>query len=127
MLKYAFNPLAKKSVRVYGRGVNVSEKDSKVLCKQINGKNLIKAKALLERLLAQTQNLDGKYYTKATGEMLSLLKSAESNAEFKGLDLERMIVQASVHNGYRFMRPRRFKMRRQQKKVANVQVILVQK
>ena len=127
MLKYAFNPMKKKSVRVYGRGINTSEKSSKILCKQMNGKNLIKAKAFLTRLLDQTQSLDGKYYTKSAGHLLDLLKSAESNAEFKGLDVENMIVQASVHNGFKFMRPRRFKMRRQQKKIANLQVILQQK
>ncbi len=126
MLKYALNPLNRNHVKVYGRGLRISGKDSKILCDKINGKQLAKAKAFLERLLAKNQNLKGKYYTKASGEILELLKSAENNAEFKGLDAERLIVNASVHKGFRFMRPRRFKMRRQQRKVTNVQVILQQ-
>ncbi|MBN1897093.1 MAG: hypothetical protein JW789_05250 [Candidatus Aenigmarchaeota archaeon] len=127
MLRYAFKPASKKSVKVYGRGINVSEKSGKILCKEMNGKNVVKAKAFLQRLLDRTQDLDGKYYTKTAGHLLDLIKSAESNAEFKGLDVEKMVVNASVHNGFKFMRPRRFKMRRQQKKIANVQVILQQK
>ena len=127
MLKYAFNPLSRKSVRVYGRGLTISGKDSKILCRQISGKNLVKAKAFLQRLADQSQSLDGKHYTKASTHILDLLKSAESNAEFKGLEAEKMIVNASVHEGFRFMRPRRFKMRRQQRKGSNVQIVLQQK
>ncbi|MCK4714484.1 MAG: hypothetical protein KAT35_02840 [Candidatus Aenigmarchaeota archaeon] len=128
MLKYALNPLKKKdTVKVYGRGLRISAKDSKILCSKISGKSLPKAKAFLERLLEQKQSLDGKYYTKTSGEILDLLKSAENNIEFKGLEAERMIVSASAHQGFRFMRPRRFKMRRQQRKVANVQLVLHQK
>jgi large subunit ribosomal protein L22 len=127
MLRYSLNPVNRNHVKVYGRGLRISGKDSKILCGKINGKQLAKAKALLERLVGQTQSLDGKYYTKASAEILELLKSAENNAESKGLDAERLVVNASVHKGFRFMRPRRFKMRRQQRKVTNVQVILQQK
>jgi large subunit ribosomal protein L22 len=127
MLRYAFNPLNRNHVKVYGRGLRISGKDSKILCGKINGRQLAKAKAFLERLVEQKQNLEGKYYTKASGELLELLKSAENNAEFKGLDAERLVVIASVHKGFRYMRPRRFKMRRQQRKVTNVQVVLQQK
>ncbi len=127
MLKYALNPLKKNTVKIYGRGLRISGKDSKILCGKISGKQLPKAKAFLERLLAEKQSLDGKYYTKASGEILELLKSAENNVEFKGLEAERMIVSASAHTGFKFMRPRRFKMRRQQRKVTNVQVVLQQK
>ncbi len=119
--------MKKNTVKVYGRGLRISPKDSKILCSEISGRPLPKAKAFLERLLSQTQSLDGKYYTKTAGEILELLKSAENNVEFKGLEAERMIVNASAHQGFRFMRPRRFKMRRQQRKVANVQLVLCQK
>ncbi|UCD02705.1 MAG: hypothetical protein JSV63_02865 [Candidatus Aenigmatarchaeota archaeon] len=127
MLKYALKPVNRNHVKVYGRGLRISGKDSKILCSEISGKQLAKAKALLERLVSKQQNIEGKYYTKASGEILELLKSAENNAEFKGLDPERLIVSASVHQGFRFMRPRRFKRRREQRKVTNVQVILQQR
>ena len=124
MLNYVLNPLKKKSVKVYGRGLNISGKDSRILCRKITGRSLPKAKAFLQRLVDGTENIGGKYYTKAAGEIHGLLKSAENNAETKGLDAERLIVHASAHKGYRFMRPRRFKMRRQQRKVTNIQLVL---
>jgi ribosomal protein L22 len=127
MFRYTLKPPKKSTVKVYGRGLRISGKDSKILCSEISGRPLPRAKAFLERLLAEKQSLDGKYYTKASGEILGLLKSAENNVEFKGLEAERMIVSASAHQGFRFMRPRRFKMRRQQRKVTNVQLVLHQK
>ncbi len=124
---YALNPLNRKNVKVFGRGLRISGKDSTLLCKQISGKPLPKAKAFLQRLVERQQSLDGKYYTNASTELLELLKSAEGNAEFKGLEAERLIVNASAHKGFRFFRPRRFKMRRQQRKVTNIQMVLLQK
>ena len=127
MIRYSLNPLNRNNVKVYGRGLPISGKDSKIICSGISGKPLPKAKALLERLQAKQHSIDGKYYTKVTGEMLKLLKSAENNAESKGLEAERLIVSASAHKGFKFLRPRRFKMRRQQKKVTNIQLVLQQK
>jgi ribosomal protein L22 len=89
--------------------------------------NLEKAKNLLANLVSEKHSLDGKYYTNASKEILSLLKSAESNAETKGLDTARLQVHASSHQGFRFMRPRRLKMRRTMKKISNVQVVLVER
>ena len=127
MHKYAFSPDLKTSVRVYGRGLNVSYKTSQILCKKITGMNLEKAKALLANLVSQKHSLDGRYYTKTSKELLSLLKSAESNAEAKGLDTGRMNVHASSHQGFTFMRPRRLKMGRTRKKIANIQVVLMER
>jgi len=127
MHKYAFNPDPKTSVRVYGRSLNISHKSSQILCRKITGMNLEKAKNLLANLVSQKHSLDGKYYTNASKDILSLLKSAESNAETKGLDTSRLLVHASSHQGYRFMRPRRLKMRRTMKKIANVQVVLMER
>jgi large subunit ribosomal protein L22 len=127
MHKYAFNPDPKVSVRVYGRSLNVSDKSSQIVCKKITGMNLEKAKGLLANLVSRKHSLEGKYYTNTTTEILSLLKSAESNAEGKGLDTSRLIVHASSHQGYRFMRPRRLKMRGTRKKITNVQVILMER
>jgi len=127
MHKYALNPDPKSSVRVYGRNINVSLKTSQVLCRKITGMNLEKAKGVMEELISEKRSLDGRYYTKTSKEMLSLLKSAESNAEVKGLDTSRLNVQASSHTGFTFMRPRRLKMRRTRRKITNIQVLLVQK
>jgi large subunit ribosomal protein L22 len=127
MHKYAFNPDPRKSVRVYGRSLSVSAKTSEIVCKKITGMNLEKAKKLLENMVSQKHSLEGRYYTNTSKEVLSLLKSAESNAEVKGLDTSRLMVHASGHQGYRFMRPRRLKMRGTRKKITNVQVVLVER
>ncbi len=126
-LKYAYSPKSEKFARAYGRGLRVSTKSSTQVCRAITGLNLQKGKTLLSKLLEQKESLDGKYYTNTTSELLNLLKSAESNAEFKGLDIDRLIIHASAHTGFAFWRPRRFKMRRQKIKITNVQIILEQR
>ncbi|MFH0956271.1 MAG: uL22 family ribosomal protein [Candidatus Aenigmatarchaeota archaeon] len=127
MLKYAFNPGGNRNVSVYGRGLRVSTKNSELICGQIRGKSLPKAKALLQRLVDRTDSLKGRYYTNATTEILSLLNSAENNAEVKGLKNDRLIVNASAHQGFSLYRPRRFKLRRQKRKVTHIQVVLQEK
>ncbi len=124
MLRYTMNPKQEKAVKVYGRGLRISKKNSVTVCKAITGLNLEKGKDLLERLIDQKQNLDGRYYTNIAKELSNLLKLAENNAEFKGLDTSRMLIHASAHKGFTFYRPRRFKMRRMKRKATNIQIIL---
>jgi large subunit ribosomal protein L22 len=124
MLRYALNLSKEKSVKVLGRGLRISRKNSTLVCREISGMSLPKAKALVERLVSKQQDLDGKYYTNASTQILEMLKSAENNAEFKGLEAGRLIVNASAHQGFRFFRPRRFKNRRQRRKVTNIQLVL---
>ena len=126
MLRYTLNPNPKISVKVYGRNLRVSSKSSAVVCRKIRGMHLEKAKKLLENLVSQKQSLNGKYYTNSCKELLNLLNQAENNAEFKGLDTSKMIVHASAHQSFSYFRPRRFKMRRQRRKLANLQVVLIQ-
>ncbi len=126
-LKYAFEPQSEKHVKAYGSSLSISTKNSVNICKALKGKNLGKGKKLLENMLEKKYSLNGKYHTNAVSEILNILKSAESNAEFKGLDSERLTIQASAHKGFTFFRPRRMKMRRDQKKVTNIQIVLVEK
>ena len=126
-LSYAFTPKTEKYSKAYGSGLRISTKHSTIVCRRLTGMNLAKGKKLLENLLSEKQDMDGKYYTNASEEILDLLKSAESNAEFKGLDTEKLIIFASAHRGFTFFRPRRMKMRRDKKKITNVQIVLVQK
>jgi len=127
MLKYTFKPKPEKSVKVYGRALRISKKDSVTICKEITGKNLEKGKDFLDGLTSQKRDINGKYYTNSAKELLNLLKSAESNAEFKGLDTEKLFIHASAHKGFTFWRPRRFKLRRRKRKMANVQIVLEQR
>ena len=126
-MKYSLNPNPKISVKVYGGNLRISRRSSGVICKNISGKNLQKNKARLERVLTGKDSFDGKYFNNATTEILRLLNAAEKNAEFKGLDTDRLVTFASAHQGFKFYTPRRFKLRRRQRKVCNVQIVLVQK
>ncbi len=126
-MPYAFNPKPGKSVRVYGRGLRISPKSSITVCRAINRLSFNRGKKLLTKVADGKESLDGKYYTNTTKAILDLLKSAESNAEFKGLAKEKLIIHASAHKGFTYMRPRKFKARGQQRKIANIQIVLQEK
>jgi len=127
MNRYALNLKPKKSAKAYGRALRISTKSSTVICRAISGKNLAKGKNLLQDLISQKRDLDGKYYTNSSKEILNIVRSAEANAEFKGLDINRLVIFASAHKGFTFIRPRRLKMRRTRRKMTNIQVVLQQK
>jgi len=121
---YARNPKPKKSARAYGRALRASPKSSVIVCRAISGKNLDKGKRLLLNLFSQKQSINGKYYTKTVKEVMDILNSAEHNAEFKGLDPERLVIFASSHQGFGFWRPRNWKRRREKRKMSNIQIVL---
>jgi large subunit ribosomal protein L22 len=123
-MKFAYNPSKEKSARAFGRGVRVSTKSSQAVCKAISGMRLERGKALLQDVLDQKRSLDGKYYTNTTKNILDLIKSAEANAESRGLDTDSLHIHATAHKGFSFFRPRGFKRRRERAKVTNLQVVL---
>lgn len=124
MQDYTLKLRPEKSVKVYGRGLNISRKSSVIVCKKLNGLNIKKGQKLLKNLIEKKQSLNGKYYTNVVKELSKLLESAITNAEFKGLNIEKLMIHISAHKGFTFYRPRRFKMRRTRRKITNIQVIL---
>jgi ribosomal protein L22 len=126
MRKYAFNPEGRTS-RAFGRGLRISGKSSLVVCRKVTGMRSDKATQLLRNMVSQKQSLDGKFYTNASKEVLNLIESAEKNADSIGLDTEKLYVHASAHKGFSFFRPRGWKRRREQRKVTNLQVVLVER
>ncbi len=127
MVEYTLNLNPKKSAMAYGRALRISTKSSVTVCRTISGMNLLKGKRLLGDLIMEKRGLDGKYYTNASKEILNVVKSAEMNAEFRGLDTGRLVIFASAHKGFSFIRPRRLKMRRTRRKMTNIQIVLQQK
>jgi large subunit ribosomal protein L22 len=123
-MRFTTNPNPKKSAKVYGRGIRVSTKSSIIVCKAIRGMRLEKGKSFLQALLDQKRSIAGKYYTNTTKQVLNLIKSAEANAEGKGLDTENLHIHVTAHTGFTFYRPRGWKRRREQAKVTNLQVVL---
>lgn len=123
-MTYACKTNPKKSAKSIGRGLRISPKSSVTVCKAINGRHLSKGSRLLADLANRKRSLNGKYYDNCVVAISELLKSAEANAESKGLDPNKLMIHASSHRGYTFRRPRRFKMRGQARKIANVQIVL---
>lgn len=112
-----FDPLT--HVRASGREVNVSPKATREVCRAIKGWSLPRAKIYLQDVMVlkavvhfRRYNKEvgharssekfhaGRYPVKAAKEVLTVLEAVESNAEFKGLDAERMrIIHAASHRG----------------------------
>jgi ribosomal protein L22 len=124
MMKYAYRTDAKKSARAYGRGLSISTQSAGVVCRAVSGMRLEKGKAYLQDVIDGRRSIAGKHYTKATGEVLRMVKSAESNAEGSGIDTEKLHIRASAHDGFAFFRPRGWKRRREKRKATNLQVVL---
>lgn len=119
-----------KTVKASGRELRISHKHAREVCKTIKGMRLDKAKRYLEHVIAKKQPVPfrrfikklghrhgmqkamvGKYPVKAATKILKVLESAEGNAEFKGLDTERLrITHASAYPGIKIKRtiPRAF-------------------
>ena len=123
-MKYTKNPDPKKSARAYGRGIRVSTKSSITVCHAVSGMRLEKGKTFLQDILDQRRSISGKYYTNCTRSILDIIKSAEANAESKGLDTESMHILVTAHTGFSFFRPRGWKRRRESAKVTNLQIVL---
>jgi len=108
-----------KTAKAVGRDVRVSPKPVREICNCIKGMSLEKAKRFLEDVIdmktpvpfkrykgkrAHKKGLDrfkwyaGRYPVKAAKEVLNVLENAENNAEYKGLDIDRIkIIHAMVH------------------------------
>ncbi len=101
--------------RASGLFLPVSAKHSVEICSFIRNKSLIKAKQMLEEVIAFRRAVPfrrfkcdvghkkgpiaaGRYPIKACSEILRLLKSAEANAVNKGLRLEDLFVALIMAN-----------------------------
>jgi large subunit ribosomal protein L22 len=113
-----------KTVKASGRELRISHKHAIEVCRTIKGMRLEKAKRFLGQVIDKrkpvpfrrfTKKLGhrhgmqkamvGKYPVKAAAEILNVLVSAEGNAEFKGLDVERLRIRhASAYPGMKIKR-----------------------
>jgi len=120
-----------KTVKAAGRELRVSHKAAREVCTAIKGKTLDQAKTYLNKVAAKKQPVPFRHHKKKLGhrhgtspgtfaarypiktaqKILQVLEGAEANAEFKGLDLERLrIIHASAYPGMKLKRfqPRAF-------------------
>lgn len=138
-----------KTAKASGRELRISHKKAIEVCNAIKGMPLEKAKQLLRNVIEQKQPIPikrykkkqphtrglqkayaGKYPQKAAKAILKLLQSAEANAEYKGLDTERLkIIHAVAYPGMKLKRfiPRAFgRSTPKYKTLTHVEIVLEQ-
>ncbi|MCK5631531.1 50S ribosomal protein L22 [Candidatus Bathyarchaeota archaeon] len=119
-----------KTVKASGRELRIHFKHAREVCNTIKGMRLDQAKRYLKQVMMKKRPVPfrrfikkaghrrgmqkamvGKYPVKAAKSVLNLLVSAEGNAEFKGLDVDRLrILHSSAYPGIKMKRaiPRAF-------------------
>jgi large subunit ribosomal protein L22 len=116
---YAFqNYDATKHVRSSLREKDISHKHAREIAVAINGLTIEKARDYLQAVVNKERAIafrrynnqvghrsdpgmmSGRYPQKSAKEFIKVLDNLESNAEYKGMDLDRLkIVNATVHKG----------------------------
>lgn len=117
--KYAFQNFdSTKHVRASLREKQISHKHAREIAVAIKGLSIEKARDYLQRVISMKNAvpfrrykrqvghksdpgvMSGRYPQKSATEFLKLLDNLESNAEYKGMDLDRLkIINATVHKG----------------------------
>ena len=113
-----------RTVKASGRELRVSPKHAREVCKTLKGMKLDQAKEYLQQVVLKKKPVPfrrykknvghrhgiekayaGRYPVKAAHKILRVLESAEVNAEYKGLDVERLrIIHASAYPGMKIKR-----------------------
>ncbi|MEM3754385.1 MAG: 50S ribosomal protein L22 [Candidatus Bathyarchaeia archaeon] len=129
--KYSIKELdPARTVKCSGRELRISPKAATEICRSIKGMKLTEAKELLEDVIAKKRAIayrkykkeaphrklqekwyTGRYPVKAAKKILKLLEELEANAEYKGLDTERLkIIHAASQRGMKIKKyiPRAF-------------------
>ncbi|WP_370005011.1 50S ribosomal protein L22 [Methanothermobacter sp. KEPCO 2] len=119
-VKYAYKEEDRsKTARASATHLKISPKHAVEICREIRGMELEKAKRYLEEVIRMERPVafkrynrkvghrrglngwaSGRYPVKAAGQILKVLENAEANAEYKGLDTEKLrIIHISSHRG----------------------------
>ena len=120
-INYAFTDDDKaKTAKALGRSLKISPKHAVEICNKIRGMKVERAQAYLEDVMEMKTAVPfkkhnkkvghrrgiggwptGRYPVKAAKQILDIIKNAEANAEYKGLDTENLkIMHISSHKGY---------------------------
>ncbi|MEE9268027.1 MAG: 50S ribosomal protein L22 [Thermoplasmata archaeon] len=134
------------TAKAYGRELPISPKKAREVCRALRRQHLDAAKELLEDVMAKRRAIPygrynkevahqsgvgpGGYPVKVAQHILRLLESAEENAEYKGLDAEKMIIHhISAYRGrpVKSYRARAFgRSSPWMKEMTNIEVILME-
>ena len=116
---YAANYDPATTAKAMAYEINVSPKHCIEILRQLRGMKVVRAKTYLENVIEKKESVpfkrfarnvghkrhqsgwaSGRYPVKASKEILKLIKHAEANAEYKGLEPENMsIVHATSKKG----------------------------
>lgn len=116
---YAFQNFdSTKHVRASTREKSISHKHAREVAKMINGLSIEKARDMLQEVISlkravpfrryknqvghksDTGVMSGRYPAKTATQFIKLLDNLEANAEYKGMDLDRLKIISSVsHKG----------------------------
>ncbi|WP_456471963.1 50S ribosomal protein L22 [Methanocaldococcus sp.] len=129
-LKYKVQVDDEKVARAMGRNLPISRKHAREICKEINGMPLDKAIRFLEDVIAMKRPVlfrrhcrkvghrkgklgwfAGRYPVKAASYILKVLLNAKANAEYKGLNTDKLVIyHISANKGITIKRymPRAF-------------------
>lgn len=116
MVTYGYSVQKSPEIAVaLGKDLAISTKDSIEVCARIRGKNVARAKTMLEQAISLDTPIKytrfgegashkpgmgmGKYPVKTCKGILSIVKSAEANAQIKGLGKDLVIVHARAQKG----------------------------
>jgi len=122
IIEEMLNP--EKTAKASGRELKISHKAAREVCKAIKGMMLNDAKQYLRDVTAKKKAIPytrynkklphrhgliktfaGRYPIKASQQILDVLESAQSNAENKGLDVDRLrIMHAAAYQGIKLKR-----------------------
>jgi large subunit ribosomal protein L22 len=122
IIQEALNP--ETTAKASGRELKVSHKAAREVCRAVRGMMLTTAKQYLRDVIAMkkavpyarynkklghrrglVRTFAGRYPIKASKQILRVIEAAESNAENKGLDVDRMkIIHAAAYPGMKIKR-----------------------
>jgi large subunit ribosomal protein L22 len=138
-----------KTARASGRELRMSPKAAREICNELRGLRLEAAKTYLEEVIAMRQAVpyrrydgevghrkglhkadSGRYPVKASKEILRVLANAENNADYKGLDLDRLrVTHISAYPGRvlkRFIERARGRSTKFNEQLVHVEVVLTE-
>lgn len=144
-INYSINGDPETTSKSMGSELHISPKKSREVCCKIKGMKTIEARKFLEDVIALKQAVPfkrhhegtghrkgpmaaGRYPVSASKEILKVLKNAESNAEYKGLEPANMyIVHAAIQRGrviHGFMPRARGRATPKDTETVNIEMIL---
>jgi ribosomal protein L22 len=108
------------------KSARISFKQSIVICKEIRGKSVAKAKQFLENLIDKKVDIKGRHHPTAAKHILQILETAVANAKVKKMNEEKLFVKvAKADIGDRFIKPKsRWGMRGRRTKSSNILIEL---